>query len=346
VDLELRQSRRALRAARHPPLLRPQGARIIRLDAIAYLWKKPGTPCIHLPETHEVVKLLRAFVDMVAPDVVLITETNVPHAENVSYFGAGDEAHMVYQFALPPLLLHALLTGDAERLTALGRRAGPPARRLHLPQFHRLPRRHRRAPAARAGPRRGTLQLARHVEEQGGRVSMKKNADGSESPYELNITYFDALGGGPNPGSAITRFPVLADRHDGPAGRAGPLLSKPGGRAQRPAGVHRTGSARSINRHKWQELLRRLRLRADQAAFDPASPQQIHALHPQVFTVERGQDASRLLALHHLCDTTVEVALDTRSGPWRDLLDPSASALVGPTVTLGPYACRWLVPAL
>ena len=77
------------------------GMRVVRLDAIAYLWKKVGTPCIHLPETHEIVKLLREFLRVTSPDTILLTETNVPHAENISYFGAGDEAHMVYQFPLP-----------------------------------------------------------------------------------------------------------------------------------------------------------------------------------------------------------------------------------------------------
>ncbi len=88
----------------------------MRLDAIAYLWKQVGTSCIHLPQTHAIVKLMRDVVDILAPHVVLLTETNVPHAENVSYFGDGDEAHMVYQFSLPPLLADALQRQDATAL--------------------------------------------------------------------------------------------------------------------------------------------------------------------------------------------------------------------------------------
>ncbi len=101
-----------------------KGAEIIRLDAIAYLWKEIGTSCIHLPQTHQVVKLFRAVLDLVAPGVLLITETNVPHAENVSYFGKPlpekdqtDEAQLVYQFPLAPLILHTFRTGDASKLT-------------------------------------------------------------------------------------------------------------------------------------------------------------------------------------------------------------------------------------
>ncbi|MCB1120747.1 MAG: alpha-amylase, partial [Verrucomicrobiae bacterium] len=93
-----------------------QGARIIRLDAIAFLWKTVGTSCLHLTETHEIVKLYRDILGILAPHVILLTETNVPHEENISYFGQGDEAHMVYQFSLPPLLLHGLLTENPKPL--------------------------------------------------------------------------------------------------------------------------------------------------------------------------------------------------------------------------------------
>ncbi len=99
-----------------------RGAEFIRLDAIAYLWKEIGTSCIHLPQTHQVIQLFRAVLDECAPQVSLVTETNVPHEENVAYFGDGtNEAQMVYNFALPPLVLHSILTGDALTLHA-GRR--------------------------------------------------------------------------------------------------------------------------------------------------------------------------------------------------------------------------------
>ncbi|MCG8700813.1 MAG: alpha-amylase family glycosyl hydrolase, partial [Bacteroidales bacterium] len=94
-----------------------QGSSIIRLDAIAFLWKEIGTNCLHLPQTHEVVKLMRDIMDFIHPSMVLLTETNVPNKENLSYFGNNDEANMVYQFSLPPLLLHALFTGNAKYLT-------------------------------------------------------------------------------------------------------------------------------------------------------------------------------------------------------------------------------------
>ncbi len=94
-----------------------KGLSIIRLDAVAFLWKEIGTSCIHLEQTHEIVKLFRTLLDCFEPDATIITETNVPHKENISYFGDGDETHMVYQFSLPPLLLHAILTENAKYMT-------------------------------------------------------------------------------------------------------------------------------------------------------------------------------------------------------------------------------------
>src|SRR5688572_20927545 len=95
-----------------------QGAQFIRLDAIAYMWKEIGTSCIHLPQTHRIIRLFRSVLDVVAPYVILITETNVPHVDNISYFGNGaDEAQMVYNFALPPILLHTLHTGNSRVLS-------------------------------------------------------------------------------------------------------------------------------------------------------------------------------------------------------------------------------------
>ncbi|MEA3347991.1 MAG: hypothetical protein U9Q39_02890 [Pseudomonadota bacterium] len=99
-----------------------RGADILRLDAVTYIWAEPGTECVQLPETHEIVKLLRDVMDTVAPNVALITETNVPHEDNISYFGNGrDEAHMVYNFALPPLVLHTFYREDVSALSSLCR---------------------------------------------------------------------------------------------------------------------------------------------------------------------------------------------------------------------------------
>ncbi len=176
------------------------GAEIIRLDAIAYLWKEIGTRSIHLPQTHHVVKLFRAVLDQVAPGVILITETNVPHEENISYFGDllpgtrhTDEAQMVYQFPLAPLVLHTFQTGDA---TALGRWAAELPEPTPGKSFFNFIASH---DGIGVRPAEGLLTpaevqaLVERTLAHGGRVSYKTNLDDTESPYELNITLYDAL---------------------------------------------------------------------------------------------------------------------------------------------------------
>ena len=208
------------------------GAELIRLDAIAYMWKEVGTSCIHLPQTHALIQLMRAVLDEVAPHVVLITETNVPHEENISYFGDGfNEAQMVYNFSLPPLTLHTFHTADATVLTEWAAALETPSAATTFFNFL----------ASHDGigvtPARGLLSdaevraIAQRVEALGGFVSYKNNPDGSQSAYELNINYLDALGdprsrGGEQRAQGRTLFGRAGD-HARPARRAGHLFSQP-----------------------------------------------------------------------------------------------------------------------
>lgn len=170
------------------------GASAIRLDAIGFLWKESGTTCLHLPQTHAIVKLWRAIVDVVAPGTQLLTETNVPHAENISYFGDGtDEAHLVYQFALPPLVLHSFVSGDTSTLAQWARGIGPVSSTATWFNFL----------ASHDGiglrPTEGILDdaerqaLVDRALAHGGRVSMAAPKGGREAVYELNINYLEAL---------------------------------------------------------------------------------------------------------------------------------------------------------
>ncbi|MCG6857966.1 MAG: alpha-amylase, partial [Salaquimonas sp.] len=102
------------------------GVRTIRLDAVAFVWKEIGTSCIHLPQTHEIVRMMRTLCDFATEPVILITETNVPNHENLSYFGNRNEAHAIYNFPLPPLVVHAMLAGSARHLNTW-QMAMPPA---------------------------------------------------------------------------------------------------------------------------------------------------------------------------------------------------------------------------
>ncbi len=231
-----------------------KGAQFIRLDAIAYLWKEIGTTCIHLPQTHAIIQLLRAVLDESAPHVRLITETNVPHLDNISYFGDGcNEAQLVYNFALPPLVLHTLRTGDASILSQWAAGLDLPSDQTTFFNFL----------ASHDGiglnPARGILspgEIDAMVEQtllNGGQISFKQNEDGTQTPYEMNISYFDALS---NPTNnelqelQIGRFMAAQAIMLSLRGLPGIYFHSLFGSRSWQDGVMQTGQNRSINREK------------------------------------------------------------------------------------------------
>ncbi|KAA0259120.1 sugar phosphorylase [Deferribacter autotrophicus] len=171
-----------------------RGADIIRLDAVTYLWEELGTDCAHLKQTHETIKLFRDILNLVAPHVALITETNVPHEQNIRYFGNGyDEAQMVYNFALPPLVLYTYYTENSEKLTNWARsikKVSDETTFFNFLDSH---------DGIGVLPTKGILDekdvemMVLKTLEHGGFISYRAEEDGSEVPYELNITWYSAL---------------------------------------------------------------------------------------------------------------------------------------------------------
>ncbi len=310
-----------------------RGATFIRLDAIAYLWKEVGTTCIHLPQTHHVIQFLRAALDEVAPHVHLITETNVPHADNISYFGDGtNEAQLVYNFALPPLTLHAFHAGDARVLSNWAKTLTLPSSKTTFFNFL----------ASHDGiglnPARGILSneeidsLVNKTLEHGGLISYKQNADGTQSPYEMNINYFDALSN-PNGNEPLD---LQVNRFLAAQAIMLSLLGLPGiyfhslfGSRGWVEGVKQTGRNRTINREKCEfeklqneladenslraQVFTRYRqlllTRSNSPAFHPHGTQKIINLHPSVFAVERisPDGTSRMLCLHNVSAKKINI---------------------------------------
>lgn len=349
-----------------------QGARFLRLDAIAYLWKEIGTSCIHLPQTHAVIQLLRAVLDVMAPSVMLITETNVPHADNVSYFGDGtNEAQLVYNFALPPLLAHALLRGDATHLARW-------ARTLELPSdqvtFFNFTASH---DGIGLNPARGLLPpaeiefLTERCRAHGGLISYKHNPDGTQSPYELNVTYFDALSDpqATEPaGTAVRRFLVSQAMMLAFQGMPGIYFhSLVGSRndveAARSSGIHRRINRRkfarteleaeladpgSLRQRVWAGYRRLLGARRGHPAFAPLARQRVLDLPPSVFGLERAtrDGAHTVLALHNLSGRRVACAglsaLEGADSRWRILVADGSRVCLERPLTLEPYEVLWL----
>ncbi len=307
------------------------GADTVRLDAIGFLWKESGTTCLHRPGTHAVIKIWRAILDEIAPGVRLLTETNVPHADNVTYFGNGsDEAHMVYQFALPPLVLHSFVAGDSTRLS--GWAAGLEDLGSVATWFNFL--------ASHDGiglrPAKGLLTpaeqqaLADRVVAHGGRASYATEPDGSRSVYELNVSYLDALldpERGGDAEHAVTRalaaHAILLSMIGVPAIYYHSLF----GSSHDIVGMESSGINRRINRKQLEAdallaeletsprrrgiftgLTRMLRVRASQPAFDPFSPQQVLDLGPAVFAVRRGVGPGSIVAVINVSGADAEVA--------------------------------------
>jgi sucrose phosphorylase len=345
-----------------------QGARIIRLDAIAYLWKQIGTSCIHLPQTHAVVKFLRELLAGTAPGVLLLTETNVPHAENISYFGDGDEAHLVYQFSLPPLVLDAWLNEDARPLVrwlAELAPAPPGATFLNFTASHDgIGVR----PLEGLVPVERFLRLADTIRARGGMISTRHGPDGRDLPYELNVTYFDAV---TEPGSRDTDLQVR--RYLGTQALMLALRGIPAvyfsslfGAGNDVAGAQQSGQARRINRRKFSSdelntalgrpesrearvlagYRRLLAVRRAQPAFHPDADQQVWPDVPAwlVAVLRTSLDGrQRLLTLVNVSgqEQSWEIPADLGFHPAQELISgrswPQAAG-----VQFGPYETVWL----
>jgi sucrose phosphorylase len=337
-----------------------QGARIVRLDAVAYLWKEEGTPCIHHPKTHAVVRLLRAVIDYLGLDLRILTETNVPHEQNISYYGKGDEAHMVYNFALPPLVLHAAISGDAGPLRAW---AGTLPAYGKGPVFLNFLASHDGVGLTPAQGLVDTAALNATIEEakkRGALVSYKSSAEGP-IPYELNCSYAD-LTAPKILGGDLSEEEAVKLRARAFLAAQGVLLALPGlpaiyfhswiGSRAWPEGLALLGSNRAINREKppidrvekeledpasfryqvYRGFCRLLEFRRSEEALSPEVPHQIPEAEGSVFAVLRGPGpAGRWV----LC------VQNLGSLPARFTLRESPICFPG-SLDLEPWETRWI----
>lgn len=335
-----------------------QGADFIRLDAVGFLWKKAGTSSIHLPETHKIIQLFRSIVEEVAPGTILITETNMPHQDNISYFGDGtNEAQMVYQFPLPPLVLHAIRTGNTSYLQKWANEIYLPTEEVSFFNFL----------ASHDGiglnPIRGIideteiLDLVASIEKEGALVNYKQNPDGSFSPYEINTTYIDALSNQSDEDELrLKRFMVahsiLLTIIGIPAVYVQSIL---GGRNYY-EGVEKTGANRTINRQKYKaseicdsllksgsfrnqvyrELQELIQLRRSEEAFHPNCAMRVLETNHATFGIVRDE---KVYVLHNMSDQAQTISLD--AGTYINLLTKKECD-IQQEVILEPYQFVWL----
>lgn len=348
-----------------------EGLSVIRLDAVAYIWKEIGTSCIHLPQTHEIVKLMRTIVDHYAPETTLITETNVPHKENISYFGDGDETHMVYQFSLPPLLLHAILTENAFYLTSWAKSL------KNLPEnctYFNFTSSHDGIgvrPLEGLVPDEEFNALVEGMKKRGGFVSEKQNPDGTLSPYELNITYFDAFSDYNGSQSyqekryICSQIIMLSLQ-----GVPGIYFHNLTASRNNVRGVKITGRYRTINRKKWsyKELVDSLNdpdtntyrifnrykeilsKRNEHAAFHPFGTQTVYDVDSDLFCIERRDPdgMERIVVAANLTSKIKELELQDQHLPFEvnktygDILSEK-KCIVNGVLYLKPFQVAWIM---
>lgn len=348
-----------------------QGVQMFRLDAVAFLWKEPGTPCIHLQQTHELIKILRLLVEHHNPDAVLITETNVPNRENLTYFGNANEAHVIYNFSLPPLLINTLVSGNCRHLKTW-LMSMPPAQMgttyLNFIASH---------DGIGMRPTDGLLTdeekqaLISTMEQFGGKVSYRRLSSGINQPYEINIALWDALKGTEQHGPdqwQLQRFlcahAIMLALEGIPAFYIHSLFGT-GNDYDR---MEHTGRLRSINRGQWQldrleaelanplshysqvfsQLRRLIAIRRHQSAFHPNATQFTLHLGLQIFGFWRQsmrRDQS-VFCIHNISSELQQVALSDinliGTDQWVDLISGVQLDDLSGSLTLKPYQSVWL----
>lgn len=334
-----------------------RGGSWIRLDAVGFLWKEPGSSCMHLEKTHGLVKLFRGMMEEVCPGGRIVTETNVSHGENVSYFGNGfDESHMVYQFPLPMLVLYSFFRQSAAILSRWAAGLSLPSAGTSFLNFLASHDGIGVNPVRSLVPEEEIGALIRHLQEKSGAlVSYKENGDGTESPYEVNVTYFSALQEAYDFETAKRRYLNAHGVLLGMQGDAAVYINSYLGMENDKEGVRRTGRNRSINREKHacaaltgeleraesrqgqirRELERLIRVRKGCDAFDAHADQRVLEEQEELFAYVRTGRTKTALCLHNFSEKRMERE-DTTG------VDLFTGERVDGKVEIEPFGFRWI----
>ena len=351
-------------------LLLSKGVTIFRLDAVAFIWKKNGTSCVNLPETHEIVKLLRLIVNYINPHALIVTETNLPRKENLSYFGNNDEANWIYNFPLPPLILYTFLFEDSSKISGWSK-SMPPAQ-INNAYLNFI--------ASHDGigmrPAEGILdniildKLFKRVKKNGGKFSFRK-VESKKKVYEANITLFDALKRTDFDKDgifAVERYiaahSILLALEGVPAIYFNSLF----GTSNDQNAFIKTGIKRNINRFKWEfsdlskklknknslenviysKIIKIISLRQKQIAFHPNATQYTLTLGNKLFGVWRQSiDRSQnIFAITNISSVVRELKLSKinlfENQLWFDLLKPYESLNNLKILKLKPFQTVWI----
>jgi sucrose phosphorylase len=346
------------------------GVKIFRLDAIAFLWKVIGTNSINLPQTHEVVRLLRTLIESAVESAIIITETNIPNTQNLTYFGNANEAHGIYNFSLPPLLLNTLLTGNCLYLKRWLMSMPPPQDGTMYFNFI----------ASHDGiglrPAEGLLSeteidnLVQTVQNFGGKISWRTSDTGEQKAYEMNISLYDAMQGTVD-GKDQWNFERFICAHAimfALEGIPGVYIHSMLGTQNDYQKLANTHHNRSINRHRWHvdaleealadqnlhhgkvlaSLKSLLKTRIEQSAFHPNATQFTLHLGLQLFGFWRqSKDRKQsIFCVSNISDQPIELPLSELNliitESWVELITNSKITELTEGIMLTPYQTVWI----
>ncbi len=377
IDLNYRNPEVLIRIIEILLLYVCKGADIIRLDAITYLWATPGTPCINLEQTHTIIKIFHDILNLVVPHVAIITETNIPHNENISYFGSGnDEAHMVYNFALPPLVLYAFYTKDTTKLTEWAANLKPVSETTTFFNFLDSHDGVGLMAVKDILSHQETNFLVQRAREHGGYVSYKTDQDGKEAPYEINITWFSALNREDGTGHLDRQIKIFISSRAIALvlqGVPGIYLHSFFGTMNDIDEARCPVSKRDINRAVidyntlvnaiddpntlTSKIIRKfnalIAIRTKQRAFHPNGAQLILKIKPEIFAVLRTSPNKdqHILSLVNVTDKKHQVTIPMKTinifkKSWYDLISQNRHTFENDNidVELNPYDVAWLEP--
>ncbi len=346
-----------------------KNVKALRLDAVAFIWKQLGSSCINLPQTHDIIRLLRLIIDNFYSDVLVITETNIPSHENLSYFGNNNEAHCIYNFSLAPLLIHSIISGNGKYLKRWSRSMPPAQEKNSYLNFLSSHDGIGLRPLEGILPEKEIKKFINFFRKQGALFGLRKNKK-KESVYEVNITLLDAfkesyLG---NDSFGIKRFILAHTILFSMEGIPAVYIQNLVGSTNDYTKVKKTGSNRSINRKNWEfnlleeklknkksinhktfNLLKEIiSIRKKQPAFHPNATQFTLQLEDDFFGIWRQSiDRSQsIFCVSNLTNSLKKISLLNinliLTNEWFDIISKKKINNLKGNITLKPYQTYWL----
>ena len=367
IDLNFKNPKVLLRFIKIMLHLINNGVTIFRLDAIAYLWKKSGTKCINLKQTHEIVKVLRIISDSLSIKSIIVTETNLPEKENLSYFGNNDESNWIYNFTLPPLLIYSLLFENGTYLNAWSKRLPQTKKGNSYLNFIASHDGIGMRPLEGIINNQSIKKLLLRLKKNGSKFSYRKVNNNKKKVYESNITVFDALKVSDKDKKGLYNFQRYIAAHaimfsfEGvPAIYFNSLFGKSNDEARYVI----TGNNRDVNRFKWNELniLKKiksnsskeyyifetlkylLKIRKNQKAFHPNAHRTNINLGNNFFCIKRVSldKKQTILCITNLTSKLQNAKINKKYNKFKNLIDSNVKPKILNSINLKPFETIWL----